>query len=85
MSRVFADERLGRVGRGLFFTCAVVCVDQIESRLARLVREREAGGQLLVRFDRRVVVVRVQSLLGLFIQDLGARLRQLAVLVCAGP
>ncbi len=64
MRRVLADEGLGRVGRGLLFARAVICVDQIESRLARLVGEREACGQLLIRLDRAVVVVRLESSCG---------------------
>ena len=46
MRRVLADEGLGGIRRGLTFPGAVICVDQVEPRLARLVREREARREL---------------------------------------
>ena len=55
--RVLADEGVGRIGRGLALAGAVVCVDQVQARLAGLVGEREARGQALVGLDGRVEVV----------------------------
>src|SRR6185437_16484679 len=59
------------------------CVDQIKMRLACLVREGEPCGELLVGFDRRAVVVRVEALFGFLIKNFGARLLQLTILVGA--
>jgi hypothetical protein len=55
MGRVLADEGVGGVQRGFGLAALlVVGVDQVEARLARFGREREAGVQRLVEADRVV-------------------------------
>ena len=83
--RVLADEGLGRVGGRLAFAGTVICVNQVETGLARLIREREAGGERLVLLDRGIEVVRIEALMGFFVEHLGAGFGQvLAVGLAAG-
>src|SRR6267154_1651685 len=82
---ILADEGLGGGGLGLAFPGAVICVDEIEPRLARFVRERKARRQLLVDLDGGVEVVRLQILVGFLVERVGSRLLLLALLVRTAP
>src|SRR6266403_420581 len=83
MGGILADEGLGRVGRGLAFPGAVICVDEIEPRLARLVGERKARRQLLVRLDGGVEVVRIEAVPGALVEHVGGLLLLIALAVRA--
>src|SRR5438067_354483 len=74
MRGVFAPEGLGGIGRGLAFPGAVICVDEIEPRLARFVAERIARRQLLVDLDGGVEVVGIQIVPGALVEQVGGRL-----------
>ena len=80
MRGVLADEGVGGIGGGLALAGAVICVDQVQARLAGLVGEREARGQALVLLDRRVVVVGLEGLVRLLVQ-LRRALQQVALVV----
>src|SRR5207237_1266266 len=83
MLGVFAPEGLGGIGRGLAFPGAVICVDEIEPRLARFVAERIARRQLLVDLDGGVGVVVIQIVPGALVEQVGGRLLLLALAVRA--
>ncbi len=83
MGGILADEGLGGVGRGLAFPGAVICVDEIEPRLARLVGERKARRQLLVGLDGGVEVVRIEAVPGALVEHVGGLLLLIALAVRA--
>jgi len=84
MGRVLANECLSRIGGRLTLTGAVVCVDQIQAGLARLVGKREAGGELLVLLDRGLEVVGNQALVCFFIKQFRAGFGQILAMGAAG-
>jgi hypothetical protein len=83
--RVLPDEGVSGIDRGFLLTGAVICIDQVESRLTGLVGEREARRQLLVNLDRTVEVIRLEALVRLFVERFrGDLLGVLAVRAAAG-
>src|SRR5262249_15978401 len=79
------DEGISGVRRRLTFPGTVVCVNEVEPRLARLVGEREARRQLLVELDGSVEVVRVEIRVGLLVENAGGDLLVVALAVRAAP
>ncbi len=67
------------VDGGIGLAGAVICVNEVELRLMRLIGERKDRRQLLVDLDGAVEIVLVHIMMGGLVERLGARLRVLAM------